>query len=522
MRAGAIIQASRGYGRCMPACHARQSGGNIPPRHYLATQPTLGRDHGQAPQSADHRRSDRHLQPRRRSAAERALALHCRSGRPQERRQRAADIRGADRDCVAKHRGDPELRRNEGDRPRENHAVLDELGELPEVRGGACEVPRRTPSGIDRARHQLARAAPVPGRGRSDRCEGCGARAEGGQEDRSSGGAGRRREAQEASLTPVWSGARLMSELCFISATELVAHYRKRSLSPVEVTRAVLARIEALNLKVNAYCLIDAQSALDDARASEGRWMRGAPAGPIDGVPTSIKDLILTRNWPTLRGSRAVDPAGPWHDDSPATARLRESGAVLLGKTCTPEYGWKGVTDSALTGITRNPWNLERTPGGSSGGAGAQLAAGMGQLAVGTDGGGSIRIPSSFTGASGIKANFGRVPAWPLSPMGTVAHVGPMARTIDDCALLLNVLAQPDPRDCLALPYDGTDWTRNLDDGVKGLRVAYSARLGYVRYVHPDVDACVAAAANVFVDLGEHVMRVGPWFSDCIDTFWIH
>ena len=313
-----------------------------------------------------------------------------------------------------------------------------------------------------------------------------------------------------------------MSELCFISATELVAHYRKRSLSPVEVTRAVLARIEALNLKVNAYCLIDAQSALDDARASEGRWMRGAPVGPIDGVPTSIKDLILTRNWPTLRGSRAVDPAGPWHEDSPATARLRESGAVLLGKTCTPEYGWKGVTDSALTGITRNPWNLERTPGGSSGGAAAQLAAGMGQLAVGTDGGGSIRIPSSFTGASGIKANFGRVPAWPLSPMGTVAHVGPMARTIDDCALLLNVLAQPDPRDCFALPYDGTDWTRNLDDGVKGLRVAYSARLGYVRYVHPDVDACVAAAANVFVDLGAHVERVDPGFSDCRDTFWIH
>ena len=129
-------------------------------------------------------------------------------------------------------------------------------------------------------------------------------------------------------------------ELCFMPATELVARYRQKSLSPVEVTRAVLARIEALNPKLNAYCLLDAESALDAARAAETRWMRGEPAGPVDGVPTSIKDLILTKGWPTLRGSKAIDPAGPWHDDAPATARLRESGAVLLGKTCTPEYGW--------------------------------------------------------------------------------------------------------------------------------------------------------------------------------------
>ncbi|MGH8680212.1 MAG: amidase family protein, partial [Burkholderiales bacterium] len=195
-------------------------------------------------------------------------------------------------------------------------------------------------------------------------------------------------------------------ELCFLPATELVARYRARQLSPVEVTRAVLDRIRALNPKLNAYCLVDEEGALAAARASEARWMNGAPAGPLDGVPVSIKDLVLAKGWPTLRGSKAIDPSGPWADDAPATARLRESGAVLLGKTCTPEYGWKGVTDSPLTGITRNPWNLERTPGGSSGGAAAQLAAGMGQLAVGTDGGGSIRIPSAFAGVSGIKAHF--------------------------------------------------------------------------------------------------------------------
>jgi aspartyl-tRNA(Asn)/glutamyl-tRNA(Gln) amidotransferase subunit A len=311
-------------------------------------------------------------------------------------------------------------------------------------------------------------------------------------------------------------------ELCFMPATELVARYRARELSPVEVTRAVLDRIRALNPKLNAYCLVDEDGALAAARASEARWSKGDPAGPVDGVPASIKDLILTKGWPTLRGSKTVDPAGPWNDDAPATARLRESGAVLLGKTCTPEHGWKGVTDSPLTGITRNPWNLERTPGGSSGGASAQLAAGMGQLAVGTDGGGSIRIPSGFAGVSGIKAQFGRVPAWPLSPMGTVAHVGPMARTVADVALLLNVLARPDPRDWHALPYDGTDWTKSLAAGVKGLRIAYSPRLGYVKYVHPEVEARVADAVQVLAGLGAHVDQVDPDFPDARETFWVH
>jgi aspartyl-tRNA(Asn)/glutamyl-tRNA(Gln) amidotransferase subunit A len=314
----------------------------------------------------------------------------------------------------------------------------------------------------------------------------------------------------------------LSLELCFLPATELVARYRARKLSPVDVARAVLDRIGALNPKLNAYCLVDEDGVLAAARAAEARWMKGAPAGPLDGVPVSIKDLVLAKGWPTLRGSKTVDPAGPWEDDAPATARLRESGAVLLGKTCTPEYGWKGVTDSPLTGITRNPWDLERTPGGSSGGASAQLAAGMGQLAVGTDGGGSIRIPSAFAGVSGIKAHFGRVPAWPLSPMGTVAHVGPMARTVADLALMLNVLARPDARDWHALPYDHTDWTSALGSGVAGLRVAYSPRLGYVKYVHPEVEARVADAAKTLAALGARVERIDPGFADPRDTFWMH
>ena len=180
------------------------------------------------------------------------------------------------------------------------------------------------------------------------------------------------------------------------------------------------------------------------------------------------------------------------------------------------------MTDSPLTGITRNPWNTERTPGGSSGGAAAQVAAGMGQLAVGTDGGGSIRIPCAFAGISGIKAGFGRVPAWPLSPFGTVAHVGPMARTVADCALMLNVLSQADARDWTALPYAHVDWTQALDAGVKDLRIAYSPRLGYVKNVDAEVAARVADAVKVLAGLGAQVEEVDPGFADCRETFWVH
>src|SRR3982751_6240485 len=246
----------------------------------------------------------------------------------------------------------------------------------------------------------------------------------------------------------------MSTQLCGITACELLDGYRKHELSPVEVTRAVLERIEKVNPALNAFCLVS-DRALDEAKASEERWMRGQPRGLLDGVPVSIKDIILTRGWPTLRGSKTVDAKGPWNDDAPVTARLREHGAVLIGKTTTPEFGWKGVTDSPLTGITRNPWNQQKTPGGSSGGAAAAVAAGMGPLAVGTDGGGSIRIPCSFTGLFGIKPSFGRVPAWPLSPFGTVAHVGPMTRSVADAALLLNVLALADARDWHSLPFEG-------------------------------------------------------------------
>lgn len=313
----------------------------------------------------------------------------------------------------------------------------------------------------------------------------------------------------------------MTDDLCFMPASELLARYRARQLSPVEITRAVLARIERVNPVINAYCRVDAEGALAAARQSEARWQRGESRGLLDGVPTSIKDIVLTKGWPTLRGSRTIDPNQTWDEDAPATARLREHGAVLLGKTTTPEFGWKGVTDSPLTGITRNPWNTAMTPGGSSGGASAQLAAGLGQLAIGTDGGGSIRIPSGLAGVVGLKPSFGRVPAYPLSPFGTVAHLGPMARTVRDAALMLNVLALPDARDWFALPPDDRDYVADLDSGVKGLRVAFSPALGYAR-VDPEVAAIVADAARVFTDLGAIVEQTDPGFADPTPIFRIH
>ena len=303
------------------------------------------------------------------------------------------------------------------------------------------------------------------------------------------------------------------TDLADCSATELLQLYRSRQASPVEATRAVLARIDQLNPRLNAFCHLAPDEALASAQASEARWREGRPMGVLDGVPTSIKDLILTRGWPTLRGSRTVDPKQAWDADAPATARLREAGAVLLGKTTTPEFGCKGETNSPLTGISRNPWDPSKTPGGSSGGTAAAVAAGMGPLSVGTDGAGSVRIPAAFCGNFGLKPSFGRVPAYPLSPMGTVAHLGPHTMSVRDAALMMNVLKQPDARDWTSLPPDDTDYLAHLDRGIRGLKIAYSPALGFAKGIHPEVAAAVQAAVRQLQDAGAIVEQVDP----CID-----
>jgi aspartyl-tRNA(Asn)/glutamyl-tRNA(Gln) amidotransferase subunit A len=301
------------------------------------------------------------------------------------------------------------------------------------------------------------------------------------------------------------------------TATELLAAYRTGELSPIEATETALQRINRHDPQVNAFCLVDADAALGAAKESEERWRRGEPAGVLDGVPISVKDILLTRGWPTLRGSRTVDAIGPWDVDGPHVARVREQGAVLLGKTTTPELGWKGVTDNPLTGVTRNPWDPTRTAGGSSGGSAAAVLLGMGPLSLGTDGGGSVRIPAAFTGTTALKPTYGRVPHFPPSPFGPLAHVGPMTRTAADAALLLDVLSGADPRDPWALAPTGSA-VAALDAGVAGLRIAVSPTLGYVD-VHPGVATAFAAAVRVFAELGAHVEEADPGFTDPIEAF---
>ena len=301
-----------------------------------------------------------------------------------------------------------------------------------------------------------------------------------------------------------------MTDLHWLSATELLAAYRARTLSPVEVAEYVLGRIEALDAQVNAFCLIDPEATLAQAAASEERWQAGEPMGLLDGVPVAIKDLVLSKGWPTLRGSKTVARDQPWEHDAPSVARLREHGAVFIGKTTTPEFGWKGTNDAPLTGVTRNPWNLHKTPGGSSGGSAAALAAGFCPLAIGTDAGGSIRIPASFTGVFGLKPTFGLVAAWPASPFGTLAHLGPMSRTVEDAALFLNVVSEPDARDWFQQPFPKSDFAHGIDRGIKGARVAFSPRLGWVKRVDPQIEEVVARATARFTELGAVVEQADP------------
>ena len=314
------------------------------------------------------------------------------------------------------------------------------------------------------------------------------------------------------------------TDLTQCTAHQLLALYRSGEASPVDTTRALLARIEKVNPHINAFTLVDEEVALQCAKASEAKWQahrqqggQSSSVGALEGVPVSIKDLILTRGWPTLRGSRTIDPQQAWEVDAPVTARLKESGAVLFAKTTTPEFGCKGETNSPASGLTRNPWHLGKTPGGSSGGTAAAVASGLGPMGVGTDGAGSVRIPAAFCGNFGLKPSFGRVPAYPLSPFGSVAHLGPHTMDVTDAALMLNVMKQADARDWTSLPTDSTDYLQGLNEGIRGLRIAYSPTLGYAKNIHPEVAAAVDKAVKVLEQLGAHVEQVDPGIEDPLE-----
>jgi Asp-tRNA(Asn)/Glu-tRNA(Gln) amidotransferase A subunit family amidase len=291
------------------------------------------------------------------------------------------------------------------------------------------------------------------------------------------------------------------TDLCYTPATELGRLYRAKKLSPVEVTDAVLARIERLNPKLNAYLTVTADHARELARAAEARATRGELRGPLDGIPYSIKDLEPTAGIRTTYGSKFFEQNVPT-EDGVVAARLRGSGGVLLGKTNTPHFGYKDMCDNLIGPPCKNPWNLTRTSGASSGGAGSAVGAGLGPVAHGSDGSGSIRIPSALCGIFGMKPSLGRVPYWPSTDLwNTRSHNGPMTRTVRDGALLLQVLAGPDSRDPLSIDAPPADYLAACEGDLEGMRVGWSRDLGFAN-VDPEVGDIAAAAARRFADLG--------------------
>src|SRR2546421_3352243 len=313
-----------------------------------------------------------------------------------------------------------------------------------------------------------------------------------------------------------------MPNIKSLTAAELLRLYRRRELSPIEVTRDQLDRIEKFQPTINAFIIVDRDGALKAAQTAEARWHKGEPLSIADGLGATVKDNVWLKDFPSRRGSLTSDPA-PMKADAPAVARLREAGAVILGKTTLPEFGWIGACHSPLTGITRNPWKLAHTPGGSSGGAAAAALLNLGHLHIGTDGAGSIRIPAAFTGVFGIKPSFGRVAAYPASPFSILAHVGPLTRSVADAALMLSIIGAPDERSMTAWNTPVPDYRAGLDDGVCGLHVAWSPRLGYFKKLHPEVEAATKQAAQVFSELGAIVEEADPGFPDpyeLIMTLW--
>lgn len=319
------------------------------------------------------------------------------------------------------------------------------------------------------------------------------------------------------------------SRLCDLTAVEIASLVKSRKLSAVEVTEARLARMDALESKLHAFCTPTPDLARETARRIDSDIIAGGDIGPLAGVPIGVKDLICTAGVRTASGSYAYKDFVPDEDDM-VVERLKAAGCVILGKTNVPEFGYSGVGHNPVFETTRNPWNLERTPGGSSAGSGAAVASGMCPFALGSDGGGSIRIPSAHSGVYGLKASMGRVPLYPgtkderyppgVSSWESLEHIGPMSRTVNDAALMMSVIAGPDPRDRFSLPAAPFDWRKTTEGDLKGLKIAFSIDWGYAA-VDPEVREIVTNAAKVFeTDLGCVVEEAHPGWNDPFNAFW--
>lgn len=310
--------------------------------------------------------------------------------------------------------------------------------------------------------------------------------------------------------------------LCFTPATQIAELIRTKQLSPVEYMQALLDRIQTLEPQVNAFVHLAADQAMDTAKQAEKALMGGERIGRLHGMPVTIKDLAITKDMPTQSGSKIFAGHQP-SEDAPMVPRLRDEGAIILGKTTTSEFGWTGVSRSPLTGITHNPWKHGYNAGASSAGAGAAAAAGFGPLHQGSDGAGSIRMPSHFCGVFGLKPSFGRVPNYPVSTGDFTTHNGPMARTVADAALLLETMSGPHPLDFTTLEAGPAHYVARLHEGIRGKRIAYSPNLDHAR-VDPDVAALVEKAVARFSELGATVEQVStPWAKDgpeLVRFFW--
>lgn len=302
-----------------------------------------------------------------------------------------------------------------------------------------------------------------------------------------------------------------------LSAEDMVGAFARQQLTPVDVLQAITERVARLNPGLNAFAVMN-PGALREAGESASRWRAGRPIGPLDGVPCTVKDLVDLAGFPTRRGSRTTS-SEPVADDAPMVVGLKAAGAVILGKTTTTEFGWKSPGDCPLHGITRNPWNASYTTGGSSSGAGAAGAAGFGPLHIGTDAGGSVRIPAAWCGLVGLKPTYGRIPQWPASAFASVSCAGPMTRSVRDAALMFSAMARWDLRDPFCLPDDARDWRDGIESGVAGLSVGVLDNPGFAAPVDADGIAGVERAAQLLADAGAYVEQADAGLPDTSTAF---